>query len=296
MTQSRDGVSEDPINRKEQDTSRIRCAESEGRIKIYTNRSVAQESHEMVIFSEENNFQIVKDICIDKEIPYKNKILVENCNLRHNSIYCPLIEETDDGVASKLNRSKRSLFLEQYDSENLMKEAEVDMDAKNDTGVGKLMQIEESDTNHSCSLSKGDKEGQHFNKGLVKEASECDSSKEDMEELLETTICETKNKPGLEDEMLQGSKVLTQGPVIEHEHKNLIFSAVGPVSGRIAYSGPVAYSGSVSLRSNSSTASSRSFAFPILSTDWNSSPVRMVKAERKGKYRSWRRRLLCCKF
>lgn len=159
MTLNRDGVTEDLINRKEQDTLRIPCAESEGRIKIYTNRSVAQESHEMVVFSEENSFQIVKDICIDKEIPYKNKLLVENCNLRHNSIYCPLIEEADDGVPSNLNRSKRSLFLEQYDSENLMKEVEVDMDAKNDTGVGKLMQIEELDTNYSCSLSKGHKEG-----------------------------------------------------------------------------------------------------------------------------------------
>lgn len=99
--------------------------------------------------------------------------------------------------------------------------------------------------------------------GLVKEASERDSPKEDMEELLETTICETKDKPELEDEMLQGSRVLSQGPVTEHEHKDLIFSAVGPVSGRIAYSSPVAYSGSVSLRSNSSTASSRSFAFPM---------------------------------
>ena len=41
------------------------------------------------------------------------------------------------------------------------------------------------------------------------------------------------------------------------------FSAVGPVSGRISYSGPVPYSGSISLRSDSSTTSTRSFAFPM---------------------------------
>ena len=41
------------------------------------------------------------------------------------------------------------------------------------------------------------------------------------------------------------------------------FSAVGPVSGRINYSGPVPYSGSISIRSDSSTTSTRSFAFPV---------------------------------
>lgn len=41
------------------------------------------------------------------------------------------------------------------------------------------------------------------------------------------------------------------------------FSAAGPVSGLISYSGPIAYSGSVSLRSDSSTTSTRSFAFPV---------------------------------
>lgn len=41
------------------------------------------------------------------------------------------------------------------------------------------------------------------------------------------------------------------------------FSATGPISGLITYSGPIAYSGSLSLRSDSSTTSTRSFAFPM---------------------------------
>ena len=41
------------------------------------------------------------------------------------------------------------------------------------------------------------------------------------------------------------------------------FSAVGPLGSLINYSGQVAYSGSVSLRSDSSTTSTRSFAFPM---------------------------------
>ncbi|XP_060184075.1 uncharacterized protein LOC132613828 isoform X1 [Lycium barbarum] len=73
------------------------------------------------------------------------------------------------------------------------------------------------------------------------------------------------------------------------------FSAAGPASGLITYSGPILHSGNVSLRSDSSTTSTRSFAFPVLQYEWNSSPVRMAKAERR-KHRSWRQSLLCCKF
>ncbi|MBA0621085.1 hypothetical protein Godav_006736 [Gossypium davidsonii] len=69
-------------------------------------------------------------------------------------------------------------------------------------------------------------------------------------------------------------------------------------AGLITYSGPIAYSGSLSHRSDSSTTSTRSFAFPILQSEWNSSPVRMAKAERRHyrKHRGWRQGLLCCRF
>jgi len=41
------------------------------------------------------------------------------------------------------------------------------------------------------------------------------------------------------------------------------FSSSGPLFGLTSHSGPIAYSGSVSLRSDSSTTSTRSFAFPM---------------------------------
>lgn len=41
------------------------------------------------------------------------------------------------------------------------------------------------------------------------------------------------------------------------------FSTLGSVTGLISYSGPIAYSGNLSLRSDSSTTSTRSFAFPM---------------------------------
>lgn len=61
---------------------------------------------------------------------------------------------------------------------------------------------------------------------------------------------------------------------------------------------PSAHIGNVSLRSDSSTTSTRSFAFPVLQTEWNSSPVKMAKADRRRfrRDRSWGYRVLCCKF
>ncbi|KAK4779915.1 hypothetical protein SAY87_016021 [Trapa incisa] len=62
---------------------------------------------------------------------------------------------------------------------------------------------------------------------------------------------------------------------------------------------PVACLGNLSQRSDSSVGTStRSFAFPVLHSEWNSSPIRMAKADRRSyrKYSGWRRGLLCCKF
>ncbi|KAL0430023.1 UNVERIFIED_CONTAM: hypothetical protein Sradi_0628300 [Sesamum radiatum] len=95
--------------------------------------------------------------------------------------------------------------------------------------------------------------------------------------------------------------------VPRHEHRNsgnvsqlqydageTSFSAAGLIS----YSGPIAFSGSLSHRSDGSTTSGRSFAFPVLQSEWNSSPVRMAKADRRHfrKHKGWRLGLLCCRF
>ncbi|KAF8021371.1 hypothetical protein BT93_G1724 [Corymbia citriodora subsp. variegata] len=93
----------------------------------------------------------------------------------------------------------------------------------------------------------------------------------------------------------------TESSLGRHDLGESSFSVAGPVSGSISYSGPIAYSGSLSLRSlsirsDSSTTSARSFAFPVLQSEWNSSPVRMVKSNRRWKQKGWRHRILCCKF
>uniref|UniRef100_A0A1D1YBG2 Uncharacterized protein n=1 Tax=Anthurium amnicola TaxID=1678845 RepID=A0A1D1YBG2_9ARAE len=81
-------------------------------------------------------------------------------------------------------------------------------------------------------------------------------------------------------------------------HADTNFLGSASLSGQIAYSGQIPYSGSISLRSDSSTTSTRSFAFPILQSEWNSSPVKMAKADRRHfrKSQGWRSGLLCCRF
>ncbi|XP_078439321.1 uncharacterized protein LOC144709616 [Wolffia australiana] len=64
------------------------------------------------------------------------------------------------------------------------------------------------------------------------------------------------------------------------------------------YSGHLQFSGSVSLRSESSATSARSFAFPILQSEWCGSPINMARIDRRRlrRRRSWRSGLLCCRF
>ncbi|CAO2035377.1 unnamed protein product [Urochloa humidicola] len=76
------------------------------------------------------------------------------------------------------------------------------------------------------------------------------------------------------------------------------FSSPSITSGPLTPSGHIPYSGNISLRSESSTTSTRSFAFPVLQNEWNSSPVKMAKADRRRlrEDRGWGYRILCCKF
>ncbi|KAH9614178.1 hypothetical protein KSS87_001308 [Heliosperma pusillum] len=66
-------------------------------------------------------------------------------------------------------------------------------------------------------------------------------------------------------------------------HGETSFSAVMAPPAAITYMGPFAHTGNISLRSESSAGSTRSFAFPVLQAEWNSSPVRMAKAEHKNR-------------
>uniref|UniRef100_A0A7N0UJL9 Uncharacterized protein n=1 Tax=Kalanchoe fedtschenkoi TaxID=63787 RepID=A0A7N0UJL9_KALFE len=85
---------------------------------------------------------------------------------------------------------------------------------------------------------------------------------------------------------------------LQHDAMESSFASMNPYPALVSYSGQIPLSGSVSLRSESSAASNRSFAFPVLQTEWNTSPVKMAKGDRRQlrKHNGWRHALLCCNF
>lgn len=74
----------------------------------------------------------------------------------------------------------------------------------------------------------------------------------------------------------------------------IAFSGMLSYSGMISYSGQIPYSGNLSLHSDSST-STRSFAFPILASEWNSSPAKIGPPDSRyfRRRRRWRPRFCC---
>ncbi|XP_072992223.1 uncharacterized protein [Typha latifolia] len=107
----------------------------------------------------------------------------------------------------------------------------------------------------------------------------------------------TQNDPVVEGSVPDSATASARSSVYRN-HGDLNFCGPTISAGPIATSGHLPYSGSISLRSDSSTTSTRSFAFPILQSEWNSSPVKMAKPDRKRyrRHRGWRNGLLCCRF
>lgn len=91
------------------------------------------------------------------------------------------------------------------------------------------------------------------------DSSELTSSKDECGNNLDHQPLETGSTPKLEDTADQPFS-----NNLQYGNGECSFSASGgPVTGLISYSGPIAHSGSLSLRSDSSTTSTRSFAFPM---------------------------------
>ncbi|KAK1423203.1 hypothetical protein QVD17_18499 [Tagetes erecta] len=97
-------------------------------------------------------------------------------------------------------------------------------------------------------------------------------------------------------DVASGYKLAMKDHDTRYVEEDSSFSMAGVISELISCSRPMPLAGGISTRSNSSAASTRSFAFPTLETEYTSSPVRMGKIERKKlhKQREWRKGLLCC--
>ncbi|RID60173.1 hypothetical protein BRARA_F03352 [Brassica rapa] len=131
-----------------------------------------------------------------------------------------------------------------------------------------------------------------------KERDEPKEAEEEKLSSLPTTISQEPNKPFNDNQQpsLVVGDTLEDNKLISGGFGETSFSGAEAVSisGHITYTGPIAFSGSLSVRSDASTTSGRSFAFPVLQSEWNSSPVRMAKPE-KRRHKGWRQILLCCR-
>lgn len=106
--------------------------------------------------------------------------------------------------------------------------------------------------------------------------------------------CDVSDKVNVNDNASEMSVCTHSGPISISgpSHSGQI-----PLSGRLSYSsGPIPFSGSISTRSDSSTASTRSFAFPILPNESNSSPVKMKQADSRYLKKKGRCRFRCFCF
>ncbi|KAL1216663.1 hypothetical protein V5N11_029385 [Cardamine amara subsp. amara] len=151
-----------------------------------------------------------------------------------------------------------------------------------------------------------DKEKRSLETTELEKTEETEKAEEKLSSVSTTTsqepnkTCNEPEKPETENQLLQNHLVensLEDDKLFPSGFGETSFSAAESISisGHITYSGPIAFSGSLSVRSDASTTSGRSFAFPILQSEWNSSPVRMAKAD-KRRQKGWRHVLLCCRF
>ncbi|KAL7110423.1 hypothetical protein ACP275_05G025300 [Erythranthe tilingii] len=127
---------------------------------------------------------------------------------------------------------------------------------------------------------------------------------------LEMEIVTPKTIPSVAKESSSDDGVSSSGKSVNSANSEVTFGGSNflkrdegetsfSAGGLITFSGPAAYSGSISHRSDGSATSGRSFAFPVLQEEWNSSPERIPK-EGVGrdfrKHKGWRSGLLCCRF
>uniref|UniRef100_A0ACD5ZIU9 Uncharacterized protein n=2 Tax=Avena sativa TaxID=4498 RepID=A0ACD5ZIU9_AVESA len=125
-----------------------------------------------------------------------------------------------------------------------------------------------------------------------------DSTKRDEGNAMNTVIESPTQAQVMDEEITPDSAKATSQTVNGYPPSEPGLFGPSIMSAPVSHSGHLAYSGSISIRSDSSTTSTRSFAFPVLQRDWISSPVRMAKGERRRARRrhAWRKGLICCKF
>ncbi|KAM0003287.1 putative protein BREAKING OF ASYMMETRY IN THE STOMATAL LINEAGE [Helianthus debilis subsp. tardiflorus] len=250
----------------------------------------------------ENGFNVVKDICVDEGLSHEEMIQRDK---EHHELSCNPITVKDDLdtqlKTSPLEDCKNTcLFSVTQDDNNGEEKLDSSSNLLNDS-----IRILEPADNGVDDVDQKLSEQQNN----VSEVSEPRQTNQTIDIQNEITMEEitTSNSDNVKLATASGPHESA------HNHHDMgssnitvaargggesSFSMAGSVSGHITFLGPITSAGSISHRSDGSNSSVRSFAFPILQNEWNSSPVRMAKADPKHsrKHRGWRQALMCCGF
>ncbi|CAH1419541.1 unnamed protein product [Lactuca virosa] len=249
----------------------------------------------MACYDEESGFHVVKDICVDNGLSHDEKIEIDkkdhelSCEHDTDTVTVNGDKHDDTGKDCYKNTDLCSVTKDELDTDfPIQKHSTEDMIEGNfDKDISSQNTSQGKDDTKECG-----------NKEKVENVSEDDNDLKSFVEsnVIQTTencihevLSDTQSAPNHD---MASSNIMAANQLQRGGGGETSFSLAGPVSGQITYCG------SISHRSDSSNTSVRSFAFPILQTEWNSSPVRMVKVERRGsrKHRGWRQALMCCKF
>ncbi|KAM6593779.1 hypothetical protein CsatA_001482 [Cannabis sativa] len=287
--------------------------------------SMECELPELVVFFQESSYNFVKDMSIDKKFPSKEKCLVDSCVLESDADrQSKPVEQTMEPLSSFILKASKPTDQEKDHGD----------DGTKQLGFTNLVTEDlDSSASDGISFRKATKEiipeSQLVVQKVQKSALTIDNNKnKDTSQTSSVTILKEvksgKSSCGSDLATTSGTEEPPLGAVCHQQlaetghttrrHENEIsqsFTEQGQSHQKYCNEEPTHPSGrmshqvsaspsfrSTSHRSNSSTTSSRSFAFPILAAEWHGSPEQMVKPEkrplkkRQGKCCS----ILCCKF
>ncbi|XP_031287558.1 uncharacterized protein LOC116146288 [Pistacia vera] len=313
-------------------TSPSRTEENKERKKYYTKMIMEEEDSdtpELVAFFQEHSYQFVKSIFMDGEMPPLNKCLVGNCEMNHKMLNSDVDKKSESTkgtleiMSSLSNEPKLRIendsnkdVINKYESKNLKMEDGENTDARDvrllDCSVEKIVPAEreliekvasrEADfgnsmvqsaievtidnNSHTSNASSESEESRSISHNSDSPITTINGEEEFQQHAYSQHLLEAFHASKPQNGMSETNSNQDSSQQHDQEESNFL-----PFEQTL-------YSGSISCQSNSSNASSSSFMFPILPSEWSGSPVRMAKTDRRQfrKRRSWKKCFLCRKF
>ncbi|KAI7726301.1 hypothetical protein M8C21_014357 [Ambrosia artemisiifolia] len=316
---------DDGMFEKSLEPSNVRSESIEKAKEVYIDKNVT--------CYEENGYNVVKDICVDEGL--SNEEMIRFDKEQHELSCSPVVgdgDKHDDMIKDDIDTQLKSSTLEDCCKNSSLSSVTEDDNVPSSHASDKIELFVESNIRPDSSTQNDEEEldsssnllnnsisiletADNGVNGVNQQLSEQQSTGSEPNEPRPTNHEEITNSDSddVKPSTASGSHELllkTESPPnhLDMASNNILaaprgggetsFSMAGSVSGHITFLGPITSAGSISHRSDGSNTSVRSFAFPILQNEWNSSPVRMAKADprQSRKHRGWRQALLCCRF